>query len=110
MPITITILYAAEPDLKFDLDHFMDHHVPRVLKEFGPFGLKAFRVVQLRGSPFQPGTSQDFMFQIQQDWDTLADFQRGSEAVGEELGKHVATFSNKYPLVMYGDILKEHHL
>ncbi|KIW08793.1 uncharacterized protein PV09_00727 [Verruconis gallopava] len=43
MTVTVTVLY---PPGKFDLDYYLNKHIPLVAKVWGPKGMKDWRVVK----------------------------------------------------------------
>lgn len=105
MPITISVLYRQTPDLKLDLQSFLEDHAPKVIKAMGPYGLKAVRALELKGSPTTENGNKEYALQVEQDWDSVEAFQKALDAVGEELTAHISTFINHSPLIMYGDVI-----
>lgn len=51
MPIAITILYPSVSDATFNLDYYLKTHMPLVSKEFGPHGLKGWKVSRYDNRP-----------------------------------------------------------
>lgn len=51
MPIEVTVLYPNVSDATFNLDYYLKTHMPLVVKEFGPHGLKGWKVAKSVPTP-----------------------------------------------------------
>ena len=45
-PINTTVLYPAEEGARFDMDYFLNTHMPLVMKHWEQYGLKGYEVTQ----------------------------------------------------------------
>jgi hypothetical protein len=57
-----------------------------------------------------PSDEPAYVLQVALDWDSLEAFQKAFEATSEELMADINSFSNKSPLIMYGEIVVDDKL
>lgn len=99
--IVVTIMYAFEPDATFDMDYYVNSHLPLVRKLFEPMGMRAMRLSTspTEGAPGQP----TYRAITQLDFDDVA-------SVLAALGEHAAAmqgdlenFSSLRPVTQFGE-------
>jgi hypothetical protein len=59
-PTYTTILYPKEKNSQFNMDYFLEIHMPLVVKHWGPYGLVGYDVVQ-----FHATDEQELQFTVQ---------------------------------------------
>lgn len=100
MSTTVTVLYPAKEGATFDMDYYLQKHMPLVTARWGPAGLSQWYVTDLRK------TEQPYSVQATLIWDTGLDgFKKAAEEHGAEVFADVANFSSEQPVVLQGGVL-----
>lgn len=103
MPANATVLYPA--DAKFDLKYYLASHLPRVAKEWAPFGLQDWKVVELSAGP---DGGKPYGIAAIMTWDSLESIPKALESdVGKDILADVENFSDKAPLFIIGDVVAQ---
>ncbi|KAH7002701.1 hypothetical protein B0J12DRAFT_747730 [Macrophomina phaseolina] len=103
MPIEVTVLYPNVSDATFNLDYYLKTHMPLVQKEFGPHGLKGWKVAKILGTA--TGEAAPFSIQCTLQYDTKDHFDASLKAAAAPVLGDVPNFSNKDPTFLVGDIV-----
>ncbi|KAJ4148602.1 hypothetical protein LMH87_003065 [Akanthomyces muscarius] len=92
---TVNILYPSGHS--FDLDYYLNKHMPIVQKNWKPFGLQSWEIIVL-----EPG--QQYQVQAILKWDTLESLAKakGGEAGAKVFGD-IAQFTTAKPDVVVGN-------
>lgn len=100
MPANATVLYPG--DSTFDLKYYLESHIPRVSKDWTPFGLQDWKVVELSASP---DGSKPYSIAAIMTWDSLESIPKALESdVGKDILADVENFCNKAPQFIVGDV------
>lgn len=97
---TSTVLYRQIPELKFNLDHYLTHHIPLCLRLWKPHGVIDCRVVE--ASP-----DQEYAYVVTMMWENESQYQKAfahKEAMAEIMGD-VGNFTNGKPLFVVGRVV-----
>src|ERR1700733_14604403 len=100
--IRIAAAYPREPGKKFDLDYYINTHLPMVWQKFAPFGLKKIEVdrgVEKPGGGGSPFFAIGYLY-----FDFLADFQKCYAAVGAEVVGNIPVYTDVVPMIQVGEI------
>jgi len=104
MPTIVTVLYPNKPDSKFDMDYYLSHHMPLAQNEFGPYGMKGWRVAKLLGSPGdQPAP---YSVQATLEFGSADEVGEALKNAGEKVIGDVSNFTDLQPVLMFGEVEK----
>jgi uncharacterized protein (TIGR02118 family) len=100
--IRITALYPRTPGGHFDMDYFLDEHLPMVLERFGK-ACKGSSVDEVVAGIAPPGPAVyqvmvQYLFESTEEF--LAAFNPHAEAIGED----VANYTNLHPIIQVSEI------
>lgn len=91
MSAQIVVLY---PPGKFDIDYYLEKHMPIAMKQWGPHGFKSYKIITFaEGSPY---TTQCTMF-----WDSHEAFDKGvGSPEAKEVFDDLPNFTDTKPVLM----------
>jgi uncharacterized protein (TIGR02118 family) len=102
--IKATVLYPAGEG-KFDMDYYLNSHIPFAERLLKPFGLVRVEVDKgLSGGG--PGEAAPFVAMAHMVFSSLEDFQKGSRAHDADLASDVKNFTDLKPFFQISEILK----
>ncbi|KAL1631728.1 hypothetical protein SLS56_004402 [Neofusicoccum ribis] len=103
MPVAVTVLYPNVSDATFNLEYYLSTHMPLVEKEFGPHGLKGWKVARILGTA--TGEAAPYSIQCTLEYNAKEEFEASvKNAAGPVLGD-VSNFSNKEPVFLVGEVV-----
>lgn len=88
----------------FDMDYYLNTHIPLVEKLMSPYGL--LRVEVDRGIGGMPGEAAPFTAIARMIFNSMEGFQKGSEAHDSKLAADVKNFTDIKPFFQVSEILK----
>lgn len=98
MPATATVLYPI--DHKFDLDYYLNTHMPLVAKTWTPEGLTSWKVLQFKapGSIYQIQCTLEF---------TSAEAVQGAmaSAGAPQIMGDIPNFTDAQPVIVAGEVV-----
>ncbi|MDC0745001.1 EthD family reductase [Polyangium mundeleinium] len=97
----VTILYPHEEGKRFDLDYYVQKHMPMVRSLLGPFGLKSAEVAE--GLP-RNGAPPPFVVIASMTFDAIEDFQRGIAQHGREINADLPHYTDLKPTLQISRI------
>ena len=100
--IRIAAVYPRVEGKKFDIDYYIQHHLPVVRQKFTPFGLKKIEVdrgVQKPGGGVSPFFAIGYLY-----FDTLESFQKCYAAVGKEVVDNIPVYTDVKPMIQVGEL------
>jgi uncharacterized protein (TIGR02118 family) len=100
--ITVTVLYRNTDALKFNMNYYLNTHMPLVSKLVGP-ALKGV-LVQHGLSGAAAGSKPEFLVITQLKFDSLEAFQKAFGPHSEAIMGDVPNFCGESPLVQINDI------
>jgi uncharacterized protein (TIGR02118 family) len=100
--ITVTVLYRNTDALKFNMNYYLQTHMPLVSKLVGP-ALKGV-LVQHGVSGAAPGSKPEFLVITQLKFDSVEAFQKGFGSHAEAIMGDVKNFCGEPPIVQINDI------
>jgi uncharacterized protein (TIGR02118 family) len=96
---------TKEP-LKFDMTYYLSTHMPLIHKAWSPFGMKSWSINQF-ASPDALGQTPPYGVQTTIYWEKEQDFVDALNGpMREECSEDVKKFSNIYPSIWIGGIVK----
>jgi uncharacterized protein (TIGR02118 family) len=101
--ILVTVMYPAGAETKFDLDYYLNKHMPLVKERWTPLGLSHAQVVKGVGKP--DGTGPDFQMMALLTFDSLDSFKAAGKAHGREIFADIPNFTNTQAAVQISDII-----
>ncbi len=101
--IRIAAVYPRTPGKKFDLNYYLNTHLPMVQKKFGPYGLRKIEVDN--GLTTHTGGESPFFAIGYLYFDTLADFQKAYKAVGSDVVSNISKYTDVKPMIQVGEII-----
>ena len=101
MPATVSVMYPNVEGATFDLDYYLQSHMPMVMRRFSPYGMRGWRVVKVVGTP--SGEAPSFSVVATLEFTDVDAFHAALKADGEAVLADVPHFSNKSPTFLIGD-------
>lgn len=101
--IRIAATYPRQEGKKFNMDYYIQVHLPMVREKFSPFGLKRIEVdkgVEKPGGGSSPFFAIGYLY-----FDSLADFQKCYAAVGSEVVGNIHLYTDVRPLIQVGEVM-----
>ena len=97
--IRASVLYAKTQDAKFDLNYYVEKHIPLVKARLEEYGLVRVEVDKgVEGGP-APFVCIGHLY-----FNSLEDFQKGLEAHGEEIMGDVPNYTDIEPQIQVSEI------
>ena len=101
--IKATVLYPAGEGT-FDMDYYLNSHIPFVAKLLKPYGLVRIEVDQgIAGGG--PGEAAPFVAMAHMVFNSLEDFQKGTQAHDADLAGDVKNFTDLKPFFQISEIM-----
>ena len=100
--IRIAAAYPQQAGKKFDIDYYLNVHLPIVRQKFGPYGLRKIEVdrgVEKPGGGTSPFFAIGYLY-----FDTLADFRRAYASVGAEVVGNISRYTDVIPMIQIGEV------
>ncbi|KAJ9139154.1 hypothetical protein NKR23_g8126 [Pleurostoma richardsiae] len=106
MAFTVTVVFPDEPDAKYDIDSYVEHHMPLVQSCWGKYGLQSWSATKFVDGV--DGSHPLYAFGSVVVWDTEESIKTAfaGPEVAEIMGD-VAAFSNKHAVFLMGEVLAE---
>jgi len=102
--IRVVILYAQTSDSHFDMDYYLNKHIPRVREIFKDLGLVKVEVDDGIASAF-PGQPAPFASVSYFHFETLEGFQQGMATHGGEIIGDVPNYTNVQPQIQINRVV-----
>jgi uncharacterized protein (TIGR02118 family) len=103
--IRIVISYPAQPGSRFDVDYYLNTHIPMVLEKLGGHGLTGASVDQGVGGG-APGSPAKYQIQCQLMFPTTEQMQAGMAAEGAALMADLKNFTDVRPEMQINRVLR----
>ncbi|KAM0331390.1 hypothetical protein ACHAQA_003063 [Verticillium albo-atrum] len=104
MAVTITVLFPNEADAKYDIDYYVNKHMPLIQSLWGPYGVQSWSATKFGNGV--DGSAPKYAFGSTVTWEN-GDQVKAAFA-GPEVGRimgDVANFSNKEAVFLTGEVL-----
>lgn len=103
--IKVSVLYPNGADKKFDLDYYLNQHVPMVVQLLSP---------QLRSGAVEkglagdaPGTPPPYVAMGHLYFDSIEEFQKAFSPHAEKIFHDIRNFTNTQPVVQISEVLTD---
>jgi uncharacterized protein (TIGR02118 family) len=96
--IRVSVLYPKKSDSTFDMDYYLNKHVPMVVSRLTPTGLVKGEIDEGMGG-FPPGQPAPYAVVGYLTFERMEDFQLGFARHGAEIMGDVPNFTNIQPVV-----------
>jgi uncharacterized protein (TIGR02118 family) len=102
--IRVTVSYPTTPGARFDLDYYMQKHMPLVAGLLSKFGMTGYSVSKgLAG--FAPGSPAEFMITAQLNIDTMEHLQAGMAAESATIMADIPNYTDIAPHIQIDEVL-----
>ncbi|KAL3418240.1 ethyl tert-butyl ether degradation [Phlyctema vagabunda] len=100
MPAQLTLLYPAPTDVEFDMEYYLEKHMPVVWKAWAPRGLDSYCVVDVEHD-------SGYCAECIMTWDCTASFKKAMDIKDEVeiLFGDIKNFANVSPVVILGTVV-----
>lgn len=103
--IKVSVLYPNEPGKKFDLDYYINKHIPMVHRLLDPLGLVRSEVEKGIGSA-APGAPPPFIATGHLIFNSIEAFQQAFGPHAAEIMGDIPNYTEIQPQVQIGEIVK----
>lgn len=90
----------ADGNYKFDLDYYINVHMPLQLKHHGPYGMRSYHVIVPEKET--PYGKCPYVVQTIEHWDSVEGFYKALEEASEETAADIANYTdikNSFPII-----------
>ncbi len=102
--IAMNVMYPNQDGGTFDLDYYLNTHMPLVAERWADMGHKGAQVFKGTAGG-APGSDAPYVVLAQVFFDSLDDLQAAQKAHGKEIFADIANFTNITPTVQISDVL-----
>jgi uncharacterized protein (TIGR02118 family) len=103
--IRVVVSYPNQPGSRFDLDYYLNKHMPMVVEKLGPHGLTVAGVDQgISGGA--PGSPAKYQIQAHLTFPTVEQMQAGMGTEAPGLMADVPNFTDVTPEVQINQVLR----
>ncbi len=99
----ISVMYQVGPGQKFDLDYYVETHMPLVESLWKPAGLKGVEI--LKGISAPGGMAAPFDVIVLMDFESLDAFTAAAAGHGNEILGDIPNFTDVQPTIQFNDRL-----
>ncbi len=96
----VSVLYPAKSGGRFDLDYYMQKHIPLVKSRWGPLGLGRVEVLRCTGAPSGAGPYQLIALLTFASPDA---FQEAAKQHAKEILGDIPNFTDVEPVVQFNE-------
>lgn len=104
MSITISVLYPNTPGSKFDMDYYLQTHIPQVKERWSGMGMGDIRAIRAVGTA-DPKTPAPYQVVALLQFESLEAFQAAGAAHGAEIMDDIQHFTDVSPIVVINEDL-----
>ena len=104
MGITISVLYPNDDGSRFDMEYYLQKHIPLVNERWSGMGMSEVRAVKSVGTA-DPNIPAPFQVVALLRFDSLEAFQAAAGEHGEEIIGDIANFTDVSPILQINEDL-----
>jgi uncharacterized protein (TIGR02118 family) len=101
--IKVTVLYKNADNAKFDLDYFLNRHIPLLRSVIGDKAANMAVDQGLAGGP-APGTPPPFVAMAHLYFNTMEDFQAAMSTGAETIMNDIPNYTNCEPIIQISEV------
>ncbi len=102
--IKVTVLYASGEGKKFDMDYYVNKHIPMVKGLFA--GALKLTAIDKGIAGGVPGAPAPFVVICYLYFDTISDFQNAMTASGSKIRADIPKFTNIQPVIQISEVFE----
>jgi len=102
--IRVSVMYPRAEGKRFDMDYYMNRHMPLVREQLGPHGLVAAEVD--RGVAGMDGGEPPCFAVAQLTFDSIETFQKAFDAAGGPLVEDIPNYTDTQPVVQVSEVIR----
>lgn len=102
--ILVTVMYPAGVESTFDLDYYLQKHIPLLKERWSAHGLRHVQVLRGIGKP--DGIAPDYQMMALLTFESLDAFKAAGKAHGREIFADIPHFTNSQPSLQINDVLQ----
>jgi uncharacterized protein (TIGR02118 family) len=103
--ITISILYPNTPGSRFDIDYYVDKHMPMSIALLGTHpGFRGVSVERGLGGA-APGSAADYSAMCHFRFDSVEDFMAAFSPHAAALQADIANYTDVAPIIQFNEVL-----
>lgn len=104
MPFTTGAMYPNTPGSTFDMDYYINKHMPLTAETFGPFGFQGWQVI--KPSPGTDGSAPKYHAIALMTFDKAENFGKAVTSPSmAKVGADVPNYTNVQPEGVAGDVV-----
>jgi uncharacterized protein (TIGR02118 family) len=101
--IRVTVLYPNNEGGQFDLDYYINKHIPMASEALKPFGLSSVQVDKGISAP-DPNAPPPYLVMAFLTFDTVDHVHEGFKATGRQVMGDIPNFTNISPEIQINEI------
>jgi uncharacterized protein (TIGR02118 family) len=102
--IRVSVFYSADADGRFDIDYYVDKHVPMAFELMQAHGCRSMSVERgIAGGA--PGAPAPFTIVGHMEFDSVEAFQAAMARVGPEIQADVPNYTERLPTIQIAEVL-----
>ncbi|OLN85467.1 hypothetical protein CCHL11_08062 [Colletotrichum chlorophyti] len=102
MPVTVSVLYPNEPDAKYDIDYYINTHMPLAASTWKDAGVKSWSVHKYLPGP--GGQESKYVFAGVLEFESVEAVHKAlASPDSKTVTDDVPNFSNKQPTFLIGE-------
>ncbi|KAF4775358.1 hypothetical protein CPAR01_13708 [Colletotrichum paranaense] len=106
MPATVSVLYPNEADAKYNIDYYVESHMPMAAATWKSAGVKSWKVTKYSASP--DGKQPKYAFAGILTFDSVESIHKALASPDTaKVMQDVPNYSNKEPVFLIGEDAKE---
>ena len=101
--IRVSVLYPNNEDAKFDLDYYINNHIPMASEALKPYGLGSVEVDKGISAP-DPNAPPQYVVMAYLTFDTVENVHEGFKATGRQVMGDIPNFTDIKPEIQISEI------
>lgn len=102
MSAAITVLYPNDEGSTFDMDYYLNTHIPLVRQRWEPMGMTSLKLVKGVATT-DPNTPAPYQVIAILEFDSMDSFRQAGAAHGAEITGDIANFTSVRPVIQIND-------
>lgn len=102
--ISTTVLYPNTPGKRFNIDYYVNEHMPLAEKIWGPLGMKDWKVIAFKDS--EDGSKPPYRYKAVSYWKSLENLKICTTTdAGKQVLEDAVNFTDEVPILLVGEDL-----